>query len=99
MYQTLIGIACEGEAEAYVFKNCNTITRTDIHGTLRNTVSTKRLIRPETISTTKERELIYSGNANATVNILRQGNSITVTTTTQNWTLGALSWENPCTLA
>ena len=74
-YIHLFGVACVGGAEAWIYGNNNTITRVDIHGAVRDTVTTTCLYRPNGISVTRGRELIYSDNNSNTVNIVRDGKS------------------------
>nr|XP_022307783.1 uncharacterized protein LOC111113784 [Crassostrea virginica] len=91
-YKPLYGVACEGEAEAWIFGN-ETITRIDIHGALRDTVSTTCLTRPEGISVTRGKELIYSDMISRTVNIVRHRKSETLITAPQGW----VPWTLCCT--
>ncbi|XP_078328787.1 uncharacterized protein LOC111111010 [Crassostrea virginica] len=84
-YKPLYGVACVGEAEAWIYGNNKTITRIDIHGTVRDTVTITCLYWPGDISVTKGRELIYSDDNSRTVNIVRHGKSKTLITTTQGW--------------
>nr|XP_022304805.1 uncharacterized protein LOC111111908 [Crassostrea virginica] len=90
-YKPLWGVACVGEAEAWIYGQNETITRIDIHGTVRDTVTTTCLCCPDDISVTKGRELIYSDDDSGTVNIVRHGKSETLITTPQGWTSGRLS--------
>nr|XP_022307781.1 uncharacterized protein LOC111113782 [Crassostrea virginica] len=79
-YKPLRGVACVGVAEACIYGNNKTITRIDIHGTVRDTVNTTRLPCPGDISVTRGRELIYSDYNSGTVNIVRHGKSETLIT-------------------
>nr|XP_022308977.1 E3 ubiquitin-protein ligase Midline-1-like [Crassostrea virginica]XP_022308978.1 E3 ubiquitin-protein ligase Midline-1-like [Crassostrea virginica] len=89
-YKPLYGVACVGEAEAWIYGNNKTITRIDIHGTMRDTVTTSCLKSPNDISVTKGRELIYSDPNSRTVNIVRHGESETLITTPRGWLPGRL---------
>nr|XP_022312329.1 uncharacterized protein LOC111117483 [Crassostrea virginica] len=86
----LDGIACVGEAEAWIFGESETITRIDIHGAVKDTVTTTCQYGPDGISVTRGRELIYSDYSSRTVNIVRNGKSETLITTPQGWTPGGL---------
>ncbi|XP_078328814.1 uncharacterized protein LOC111111011 [Crassostrea virginica] len=90
-YKTLLGVACVGESEAWFYGNNKTITRTDIHGTVRDTVTTTCQDKPNDISVTRGRELIYSDPNSKTVNIVRHGESETLITTPEGWSPGRLS--------
>nr|XP_022303445.1 uncharacterized protein LOC111111012 [Crassostrea virginica] len=90
-YKPLYGVACVGVAEAWIYGQNKTISRIDIHGTVRDTVTTTCLTQPGGISVTIERELIYSYGFNRTLNIVRHGKSKTLITTSQDWTPEELS--------
>ncbi|XP_078328800.1 uncharacterized protein LOC111116036 [Crassostrea virginica] len=85
IYKPLYGVACVGEAEAWIHGNNKTITRIGIHGTVRDTVNTPCLPCPDGISVTKGRELIYSDYNSRKVKIVRHGKSETLITTPQDW--------------
>ncbi|XP_078330464.1 uncharacterized protein LOC144624504 [Crassostrea virginica] len=85
-YKPLAGVVCEGGAEAWIFGDNTTITRIDMHGTVRDTVSTTCRSCPGGISVTRGKELIYSDRNSRTVNIVRHGKSETMITTPQDWT-------------
>ena len=87
----LLGVACVGGAEAWIYGDNKTITRIDIHGAVRDTVTTTCLYWPGGISVTRERELIYSDFNSRTVNIVRHGKSETLITTPQDWRPGSVS--------
>ncbi|XP_078328795.1 uncharacterized protein LOC144623831 [Crassostrea virginica] len=87
-YKTLYGVACVGESEAWFYGNNKTITRIDIHGTVRDRVTTTW---PGGISVTIGGELIY--RITDTMNIVRHGKSETLITTPQGWS----PWRFCCT--
>ena len=86
----LLGVACVREAETWIYGDDKTITRIDIHGTVRDTVTTPCLQCPGGISVTKWRELIYSDQNRGTVNIVRHGKSGTLITAPRGCTPGKL---------
>ncbi|XP_022303722.2 uncharacterized protein LOC111111184 [Crassostrea virginica] len=90
-YKPLYGVACVGGKEAWIYGKKKTITRIDIHGAVRDTVTTTCLDWPDGISVTRGRELIYSDFNSRTVNIVRHGKSETLITTPQDWGPGRLS--------
>ncbi|XP_078330450.1 uncharacterized protein LOC144624494 [Crassostrea virginica] len=92
-YKPLYGVACVGAAEAWIYGNNQTITRIDIHGAVRDTVTTTCLDWSGGISVTRGRELVYSDDNSRTVNIFRHGKSKTLITTPQDWT----PWRLCCT--
>nr|XP_022312179.1 tripartite motif-containing protein 3-like [Crassostrea virginica] len=89
-YSPLFGVACVGEAEAWIYGLNETITRIDIHGAVKDTVTTTCLHWPNGISVTRGIELMYSDNDSDTVNIVRDGKSQTLITTPQGWKPGGL---------
>ncbi|XP_078328828.1 uncharacterized protein LOC111113786 [Crassostrea virginica] len=92
-YKPLLGVACVGEAETWIYGNNKTITRTDIHGTVRDTVTTPCLQFPGGISVNKGRELIYSDHDRGTLKIVRHGKFETLITAPWGWT----PWKLCCT--
>ncbi|XP_078330862.1 uncharacterized protein LOC144624771 [Crassostrea virginica] len=88
-YNSLLGVACVGEAEAWIFGN-ETITRIDIHGAMKDTVTTTCLDFPMGISVTRGRELMYSDYDSRTVNNVRDGKSETLITQPRGWRPGTL---------
>ncbi|XP_078328799.1 uncharacterized protein LOC111111908 [Crassostrea virginica] len=90
-YKPLYGVACVGEAEAWIYGLNETITRIDIHGAVRDTVTITCLYWPGGISVTRGGELIYSDYSSRTVNIVRDGKSETLITTSQDWRPGSVS--------
>ncbi|XP_078330868.1 uncharacterized protein LOC144624774 [Crassostrea virginica] len=89
-YNCLCGVACLGEAEAWVYGKNKTITHIDIHGVVKNTVTTTCPYWPNGILVTRGRELIYSHDNSDTVTIVRDGKSQTLITAPKGWTPGGL---------
>ena len=85
-YKNVFDVACVGDSEAWIRgNNCN-ITRIDIHGTLKDTVSIIGLLGlygPNGIAFTREGELIFIDSKRQTVKIVRHGRSETLITTPQ----------------
>ncbi|XP_078330447.1 uncharacterized protein LOC144624493 [Crassostrea virginica] len=92
-HKRLLGVACVGGAEAWIYGNNKTIIRIDIHGTVRDTVTTTCLSCPGGISVTRGGELIYSDIFSGTVNFVRDGKSETLIIAPQGWT----PWRLCCT--
>ena len=90
-YSPLRDVACVGEAEAWIYGDNSTITRIDIHGAVKDTVTTTCKYGPNGISVTKGRDLMYSDYTSDTANIVRDGKSETLITTPQGWGPGRLS--------
>nr|XP_022312552.1 tripartite motif-containing protein 2-like [Crassostrea virginica] len=88
-YYPLWGVSCVGEAEAWILGENKTITRIDIHGVVKDTVTTCQYL-PDGISVTRGRELIYSDGNSRSVNIVRNGKSETLITTRKGWKPGKL---------
>ncbi|XP_022312161.2 uncharacterized protein LOC111117358 [Crassostrea virginica] len=85
-YKNVFDVACVGDSEAWIRGNNSNITRIDIHGTLKNTVSIIGLLGlygPNGIAFTREGELIFIDSKSQTVNIVRHGRSETLITTPQ----------------
>nr|XP_022312777.1 E3 ubiquitin-protein ligase TRIM36-like [Crassostrea virginica] len=89
-YSSLFGVACVGESEALIYGDDETITRIDIHGAVKDTVTTTCLDWPSGISVTRGRELIYGDRNSGAVNIVRDGKYETLITTPEEWTPGKL---------
>lgn len=71
-YTPLWRVVCIGANEAWVAGERGTITRIDIHGVIQNTVGVNiRNVWADTISVTKNEEVLYSNVDEGTVNILR----------------------------
>ncbi|XP_078330168.1 uncharacterized protein LOC144617667 [Crassostrea virginica] len=92
-FNSLDGVACVGEAEAWIYGDNKTITRIDLHGAVKDTVTTTCLHGPYDISVTRGRELIYSDYSSNTVNIVRDGKTETLITPPREWS----SWRLSCT--
>ena len=86
-YNCLYGVACLGEAEAWV-NGEKTITQIDKHGFVKYTVTSKCPYWQNGISVTRGRELIYSHDNSDTVKIVRDGKSQTLITAQKGWTPG-----------
>ncbi|XP_048730360.2 uncharacterized protein LOC125647645 [Ostrea edulis] len=78
----LFHVACVGVDEAWVSGQNKTIRRVDIHGSVRDTVTTTCYFWPIDITVTRQGELVYS---DTTVNIVRHGRTETLITTPQDW--------------
>ncbi|XP_048740769.2 uncharacterized protein LOC125654771 [Ostrea edulis] len=78
-------VACVGVDEAWVSGGDKTIRRVDIHGSVRDTVTTTCEDWPNDITVTRQGELVYSDGNNRTVNIVRHGRTETLITTPQGW--------------
>ncbi|XP_056001467.1 uncharacterized protein LOC130046503 [Ostrea edulis] len=78
-------VACVGVDEAWVSGGDKTIRRVDIHGSVRDTVTTTCEDWPNDITVTRQGELVYSDGYNRTVNIVRHGRTETLITTPWGW--------------
>jgi hypothetical protein len=78
-------VACVGVDEVWVSGIDKTIRRFDIHGSIRDTVTTKCQTGPEDIKVTRQGELVYSDEGNRTVNIVRHGKTEKLITTSRGW--------------
>ncbi|XP_055999205.1 E3 ubiquitin-protein ligase TRIM71-like [Ostrea edulis] len=87
---TLYYVVCVGVDEAWVSGEDKTIRRVDIHGSVRDTVTTTCKYWPNDITVTRQGELVYSDGPNRTVNIVRHGRTETLITTPQGWHPGQL---------
>ena len=92
-YKNVLGVACVGDAEAWISGNNRTITRVDIHGIVKDTLTTTCQFGPCGIALTRKGELIFIDRDNATVNIVRHGKSMTLITTPWGW----VPWGLYCT--
>ncbi|XP_022304365.2 uncharacterized protein LOC111111593 [Crassostrea virginica] len=84
-YKPLWGVACVGGAEAWINGQNKIIACIDIHGTVRETVTTTCQHWPGKIKVTRGKELIYSDNYSGTVKIVSSGKSDTLITAPQGW--------------
>ena len=78
-----IGVACVGNAEAWIRGNDRNVTRIDINGTVKNIVKTTGPFTTDGIALTREGELIFSDNNSNAVKIVRHGRSETLMNTPQ----------------
>jgi hypothetical protein len=85
LVKPLFHVACVGVDEAWLSGTDKTITRVDVHGSVRDTVTTTCEFMPGSITVTRQGELVYSDGANRTVNIVRHGRTETLITTPQDW--------------
>jgi hypothetical protein len=85
----LYNIACVGVDEVLVYGSDKIIRRVDVHGSVRDTVTTTCKTRPYGITVTRQGELVYSDD-NRKVNIVRHGRTETLITTPQRWYPGQL---------
>lgn len=85
-YGLLFGVACVGEAEAWVYGNNQNIARFDIHGTANENVSAECNPWPGSISVTVHGNLIYSDTNTGTVKIFRHRNAEIFLTPPDGWT-------------
>jgi hypothetical protein len=86
----LYDVACVGVDEAWVSGADKTIRRVDIHGSVRDTITTKCEPYPNDITVTRQRELVYCDGHSRTVNIVRRGRSEAMIITPQGWGPGNL---------
>ena len=84
-FKCLLGVACVGDAEAWIHKDKTTITRIDINGTVKDTFITTYQKGLSGIALTRVGELIFSYSNSKTVNIVRHGESETLITTPGGW--------------
>ncbi|XP_022312312.1 uncharacterized protein LOC111117468 [Crassostrea virginica] len=87
------GVSCVGEAEAWIYGANKPITRIDIHGAVKDTITTTCQDWPNGISVTRGRELMYINSDSRTVSIVRDGKSETLITTPRGWK----PWRLCCT--
>jgi hypothetical protein len=78
-------VACVGVDEAWVSGTDKTIKRVDVHGSVRDTVTTTCENKPNGITVTRQGELVYSDGPNRTVNIVRRGKITKLITTPRGW--------------
>ncbi|XP_078330866.1 uncharacterized protein LOC111117833 [Crassostrea virginica] len=92
-YKPLLGVACVGDAEAWIYGENEIITRIDMHGAVKDTVKTTCQDWPGGISVTRGRELVYSDYVSRTVNIVRDEKSEILISTPRGWS----PWKLCCT--
>ncbi|XP_048741289.2 E3 ubiquitin-protein ligase TRIM71-like [Ostrea edulis] len=80
----LYNVAYVGVDEAWVSGKDKTISRVDIQGSVRDTVTTT-CIWPADITVTRQGELVYSDGDSRTVNIVRHKGTETLITTPLGW--------------
>ncbi|XP_048738767.2 E3 ubiquitin-protein ligase TRIM71-like [Ostrea edulis] len=81
----LYSVACVGVDKVWVSGKDKTIRRVDIHGSVRDTVTSTCPGWPNDITVTRQGELVYSDGYNRTVNLVRHGRTETLITTPQGW--------------
>ncbi|XP_048773734.2 E3 ubiquitin-protein ligase TRIM71-like [Ostrea edulis] len=86
----LFHVACVGVDEAWVCGKDKTLRYVDIHGYVRDIVTTICQYWPNGITVTRKGELVYSDHHNRTVNIVRHGRTEALITTPQGWRPGQL---------
>lgn len=84
-YDSLTRVTCTGLNEAWVSGDNQTITRINLEGGVKETVTTKCLYWPDDIAVTSQGELIYSDPYVGTVNIVRSGRTETLITAPLEW--------------
>ena len=91
-YESLYGVACVGETEAWICGNNHNITRVNIKGTVMDRVTTKCQNVPYDISVTEEGNLVFCGNdyVNITINMERSGDIETLITLPLVWQIYSL---------
>ncbi|XP_048741085.2 uncharacterized protein LOC125655015 [Ostrea edulis] len=89
-FNPLYNVACVGVDEAWVSGKDKTIRRVDIHGSVRDTVTTTCKTWPDDITVTRQGELVYSDANKSTVNIVRHERTEKLMTTPQGWIPGTL---------
>ena len=78
-YQPLLGVACVGETDVWIYGNKQTIARIDLNETVKDTVITTGLYKPPRgVALTRQGKLIFSDDSSKTVNIVRDGKSETL---------------------
>ncbi|XP_048778022.2 uncharacterized protein LOC125681824 [Ostrea edulis] len=83
-------VACVGVDEAWVSGADKIVRRVDIHGSVRDTVTTTCKPWPSDIKVTRQGELVYCDVNNRTLNIVRHGRTEALITTPQCWKPGKL---------
>lgn len=83
--ESLWRISCLGTEEAWLSGKGKTITRVDIDGFVRESVTSTCQKTPVDIAVTRKGELIYSDSEHGTVNIVKNGVSETLITALRGW--------------
>lgn len=83
--ESLWRISCLGTEEAWLSGKGKTITRVDIDGFVRESVTSNCQKTPVDIAVTRKGELIYSDSEHGTVNIVKNGVSETLITAPRGW--------------
>lgn len=83
--ESLWRISCLGTEEAWLSGKGKTITRVDIDGFVRESVTSTCQKTPVDIAVTRKGELIYSDSEHGTVNIVKNGVSETLITAPRGW--------------
>ncbi|XP_062581661.1 tripartite motif-containing protein 2-like [Saccostrea cucullata] len=78
-------VICIGANEAWTQGKVNLIRRIDMHGSLKEKITTECKQYPNDIEITRQGELIYSDAKSRTVNIFRQGRLETLITLPLGW--------------
>jgi DNA-binding beta-propeller fold protein YncE len=81
----LFNIACVGVDEAWVSGPNKTIRRVDVHGSVRDTVTTTCKTWPNGITVTRQGEMMYIDYHNRSVNLARHSRPETLITAPQGW--------------
>ncbi|XP_062592609.1 uncharacterized protein LOC134254059 [Saccostrea cucullata] len=81
----LIGISCTCTNDAWAHGEDKVIRRINIHGSLKEKITTKCESGPSDISVTRQGELIYSDEGSRTVNIFRKGRVQKLITLPRGW--------------
>jgi hypothetical protein len=78
-------VVCVGVDEIWVCGKDKTVRRVDIHGSVRDTVTTTCKSWPSGITVTRQGELVYNDFHNRSVNLVRHGRIETLITTPRGW--------------
>ncbi|XP_062583958.1 E3 ubiquitin-protein ligase TRIM71-like [Saccostrea cucullata] len=83
--KNLLKVACVGSDKAWVSGTDKMISCVDIHGAVKDTVTSLCNRFPNDIAVTRQGKLIYSDGPNRTVNIVRDGQTETLITIPRDW--------------
>jgi hypothetical protein len=81
----LYTVACMGVDEVWVSGTDKTVRCVDIHGSVRDTVTTTCNNWPNDTTVTRQGELVYSDGPKRTVNVVRHGKTETLITAPKGW--------------